>query len=218
MQALTITPTTLAYFPPAPGAEIRNLILEDPEVLGIRYVGSICGGTTSADNTGVKLVNVHITGGSIQGHTAASASSSIGGLVGYLGASGDHIIGSRSSADVSDGGMAADYMGGLVGYSAGSITGSSSSGAVGNGGAGDDHMGGLVGYLHHSSVRDSYSSASVCDGSGTNCATAGTGDDNVGALIGTIFGEETANTDTAMRSQVHNSLATVRRSHGAWQR
>ncbi len=129
----------------------------------------------------------------------------MGGLVGY---SQGSIIGSRSSGVVGDGRAGSDYIGGLVGSSVeGMIVGSSSSGSVALGGDGIDHMGGLVGQLTHAVVSESFSSASVCDGSDNTCGTAGMGDDNVGALIGTIFGEETANTNTALRSQVHNSMA-----------
>ena len=72
------------------------------------------------------------------------------------------------------------------------IVGSRASGAVSNGGAMVDYMGGLIGRIGYGLVRDTQSSASICDGSGANCDTASGGNDAIGALIGFVHGHDAA--------------------------
>ena len=152
------------------------------------------------------LDNSSLIGSSSSGNVSDGGDGNdyMGGLVGYM--DNGSLIGSSSSGNVSDGGGGVDRMGGLLGvvFNHASVIGSSSSGNVSDGGSGDDRMGGLLGQLGWGIVRDSFSSASVCDGTTntTFCDTAGGGDDNIGVLIGHFWGQQ----DMRGKAELYNSL------------
>jgi hypothetical protein len=203
-----------------PDAEIKNLGLIDPNVVGGPQAGSLVsqltygiisncyvdGGSTSEGvfYTGGLIGSNY--GGTIDNcHTSGRVSSSrhvLGGLVGWNGDRGT-ITDSSSSADVSSfatGGEVA--VGGLVGENRGGIGRCYSTGAV----SGLYGVGGLVGFNGSGVVSDCYSHSTVnADQLGvgglvgsnggiiTRCYAAGsvTGSSDVGGLVGRNSGSVT---------------------------
>ena len=183
----------------------------DSQVIGSSSSGNVSDGGGRFDRMG-GLVGFLDNGSQVIGSSSSGNVSDggagedyMGGLVGRVDRD-SQVIGSSSSGNVSDGGADNDFMGGLVGlmFSGSSVIGSSSSGNVSDGGAENDDMGGLVGQLGWAIVRDSFSSASVCDGTTntTFCDTAGDGDDDIGILIGYFWG----NGGGGGKAELYNSL------------
>lgn len=130
----------------SPGAEIRNLGLEDMNITGNWYVGGLVG-----VNHG-RIVNTY-THGSVFGYGF-----DVGGLIGVN--YGDVSV-SCSHADVT--GLGA-RVGGLLGnHNYADLTDTYASGSV----KGSFQVGGLVGWVHWAQVYNSYSYATVTGGGNT---------------------------------------------------
>jgi hypothetical protein len=204
----------------SPDAEIKDLRLIDPNVVGGPQAGSLIsqlvsgtisncyveGGSTSngifytgglvGSNNGGTINNCHVTG-----YVFASRHT-LGGLVGRNGDNGI-IIDSSSSAKVTSLAMGGEVaVGGLVGENRGGIGRCYSAGAV----SGYYGVGGLVGFNGYGVISDCYSSSTVTAdqwgigglvGSNgaivNNCYAVGSvvGDSDVGGLMGRNSGTVT---------------------------
>lgn len=172
-------------------SEIRNLTLENPNIVSKNYAGALVGCMR-----GGIIENCHVSGGSVRGEsrvgglvgmteaegliikdcttdTSVSASGSVGGLIGKGQASIDGCLVKGATTATKDG-----VAGGLIGWytsSGQSITGSRVLGSV----KGNAYVGGLVGY--DQSVGTSIS----------ECSTEGALDNSshsTGGLIGSLLG------------------------------
>jgi len=178
----------VGFFRYVAGGEIKNLILEDVDISGGRYVGAIAG----------YLENGKITNSSISGKIAASSEDSelyAGGIVGYM--VGGTVDGCSSSVEITVGaeGDSWDYdayAGGIAGYltGGGAITGSSNTGKIT---AGSEQYyvlaGGIAGYLS-SSYNDLYYPSKI-----TNSYNAGeiNSSNTAGGITGEVSGSVISN-------------------------
>ncbi len=196
----------------------------DSQITGSGASGNVSGGGNGEDQMGLLVgyaARSRITVSRASGNVLGGGSNvdHMGGLLGH--AHDSWITGSRASANVSDGGDEQDHMGALVGHAlstsnnSSAIAGSSANGNVSGGGNGKDHMGGLVGLIFGPTVRDCFSSSSVCDGSGPGCGIAGPDKDGIGALIGLVLYYLGIHRETGRKftnppgtgSKVYNSMA-----------
>ncbi|URZ17432.1 fibronectin type III domain-containing protein [Clostridium felsineum] len=167
-------------------ATIKNLKLDNVNIIGGNYTGTLAAYSTSStiDNCSVSgaVTGYTFTGGligqgvaatnisncsvsaTVNGDSKGSASGNrLGGIVGDL---GGNITGCSVTGDITS--KAGNYVGGLVGVLTGNITKSSVSNNIT---AQDSYVGGLVGYLQ-GDVNQSYTAGSI------------TGLDIVGGLVG----------------------------------
>lgn len=173
-----------------PGSIVKNLDLNNVNVVGLNQVGALVGTSTegtiencssSGNVTGSYevggLVGAYEYGEIRDSHSTANVTSDdyeVGGLVGYI------YYGTIDNCYWEGGTVQGDYdVGGLAGYQrAGIISNSHSSGSV----SGESQVGGLVGTSSQdydpNIIRNCYSSALVTGGS-----------DSVGGLVG-LFGVE----------------------------
>lgn len=168
-------------------ALIKNLILEDVNIVGTWGVGGLVGNAS----TGSRLENVHVSGN-------VTGSNHVGGLAGFLSNSEVYL----ATAQVTVQGE--DQTGGLVGTSfEGRVSGSHAGGSV----TGTQSVGGLIGHQESAKmVIGSYATGEVTGsinvggliGSSFNTsemirynyATGNvTGDQNAGGLVGIFSGE-----------------------------
>ncbi len=108
----------------------------------------------------------------------------IGGLVGYLFATGGVIRGSSAAVTVSGGMDNNDSVGGLVGYqNSGSIIASYASGTVTDQAGDRDNVGGLVGSIVGGRIIASYASGAVSDQAGDTDKVGGLAGGQIGSAI-----------------------------------
>ncbi len=127
-------------------AEVRNLILENPQIIGANGVGAIAG----VANENSVIDNCYVINGNLSGAT-------VGGIVGYI--AGGEIKNSYSSATVSG----TDVVGGIAGMSGANIIDTYAYGKV-NAKIGDilhSGVGGLVGVVKSGEIKNSVSLADV---------------------------------------------------------
>jgi len=148
---------------------IQNVTLENVDVTGDAYVGSLVGrnvGTVERSSASGRVEGTYDVGGLVGRHFGGEVGSgtiresyvtagvtgddTVGGLVGYNGG-GDEITKSYATGDVTANGGEGD-VGGLAGASAGSITQSYATGEV----TGGSNQGGLVGTDFDSTITNSY--------------------------------------------------------------
>jgi len=141
------------------GGKVRNLTFENVNISGRDAVGVVAGTSLG------QIENVHVIGGTVNGHADWSAA---GGLIGQI--DSGTIINVSSTANVSGG----NYVGGLAGiiYRNATLTNAWASGTV----SGNDEVGGLIGH-----------SEAIIDGSYATGDVSGAS--NVGGLVGYMYND-----------------------------
>jgi len=156
------------------GAEIKNLIIKDATVKGLKYVGGVAGymnggSITNVSTTGSGLISGNVDQGGIVGFATGSAISNVSN---NLATQGDNvgggiageIIRSTLSHARNTGRIKAPCAGGLVGYSQYStVEFSYNTGTIGGSISQEGYrpVGGLVGENDYSTVSNSYNTGSV---------------------------------------------------------
>ena len=150
------------------GGEIKDLAIEDCQIVGRNYVGSLVGwnvgevsnsyssGSVSGEIDGGGLIGGNFGGSVFSSYSTSSVegSFSVGGLVGYNSNSGN-IDNSYSTGSVADSG---DLAGGLIGENWGAVKNCyHTEGSVSGTGK---YLGGLVG-RNYGAVSESYNNSSV---------------------------------------------------------
>lgn len=160
-----------------PGSKVNNLILNDVNIAGDFYVGSLCGGNDGGSILDCSAENINIQGNYY-----------VGGLVGinqrHPDSSGQwfsgRIIGGHATGQVSG----FNYVGGLTGYNTSTIRKSYSNTIV----SGSSYVGGLVGMNEWASSSDT----TVAPGSIIYCYSEGTVTGQLNS-IGGLAGESSGN-------------------------
>jgi len=173
-------------------ASVKDVRLEDVEIIGESSVGGVVGFTFSQNQqAATEIDGVHVTG-EVHGKDAGGlipGNSSVGGIGGQIWST--RITDSSSSADVTG----EEQVGGLIGIkSGGTITRSHATGNV----SGNEDIGGLVGVIggtlsESTKINKSYATGSVSGG------------ENVGGLVGRSVGE--ANSSFISKSYATGSVS-----------
>ncbi|MFT9441147.1 MAG: MBG domain-containing protein [Acetobacter papayae] len=177
------------------GAKIEDIGLIQ-EVISSTYTNGASVGGLVGYNSGGTLLTVYTTG-TVSGPQSATSTTSVGGLVGQngdVGASGNTITSSYSTAAVSGGDTT--YIGGLVGWNSGTITSSFASGDVSSNNTGNTYnfIGGLAGWNASGTIKTSYATGNV---SGGNLAGGLVGQNHYGHIEETYAtGNVTGNSTT----------------------
>jgi hypothetical protein len=171
------------------GAVVKNLVLENITITGVKTIGGLAG-----INNGT--ITKCCSTGTISGVSA------VGGLAGY---NAFGTINECYSASTIVGGADSRQLGGLVGFSKGDINNCSTTGVV-TGGDNSSGLGGIVGESYGGYISNSFSTCDVNSGSNStylggivgraanisNCSSTGTitggdGSSWLGGLAGVVF-------------------------------